>query len=313
MGISLLTHKKLWGNAANRCAFKECRKELAVDNFGTDDNYTIGDEAHIISEKPNGPRYNKDFPVEQVDKNENLILLCKIHHKQIDSDEKHFTVVKLRQLKREHEEWVRSSLRPDQIQQKDDELFAAYIDQIVLLANFDNWTEWTRLLLGGGTTAIDKKQFEKLIVLHRYIRGRVYPSTRENLRQALDQFNEVLEDFINEFDLFRKQTDVDKEYYITEQRYRTGDTTIEKQVLHDYMLDGFIIELTKAGNYLCQQIRKTIFPSFRLKEGILLLSDVPAAGIAYLRYEYAENEKYCGYIELRERTIGKLGDFFTKG
>ena len=51
MSISLKTHKKLWGHSANRCAFNDCKKELAVDTFDTDDYYTIGDEAHIISEK----------------------------------------------------------------------------------------------------------------------------------------------------------------------------------------------------------------------------------------------------------------------
>ena len=31
MSISLKTHKMLWGRAANKCAFPECRKDLVVD------------------------------------------------------------------------------------------------------------------------------------------------------------------------------------------------------------------------------------------------------------------------------------------
>jgi hypothetical protein len=74
MSISLKTHKKLWGYSANRCSFDNCRKELVVDTFETDDYYTVGDEAHIISDKQKGPRsYLKyDFSLEQIDLYKNL-------------------------------------------------------------------------------------------------------------------------------------------------------------------------------------------------------------------------------------------------
>ena len=43
MGISLKTHKMLWGRAANRCAFPECRRELVMDASETDDKSLIGE------------------------------------------------------------------------------------------------------------------------------------------------------------------------------------------------------------------------------------------------------------------------------
>ena len=307
MNISLKTHKKLWGLAAQRCAFEECKKELAVDTFETDDYYNIGDEAHIISKKINGPRFTKDFPIEQIDKYDNLILLCKEHHVRIDKDVKFYTKDKIRAIKEEHEKWVRDTLKIDAKQLKDDELFADYIDYIEFLGSFNEWTEWTEYLLGGHYTKIEKQQFKNLIELHRFLSGRVYPKSRNTLVKAIKQFNLVLEDLINEFDEYKTAEEYDKKYYVTEQFYRTGIITAEKQDIHEYTIESLVFELTKAGNYLCDQIRENIFPTYRIKEGILLLKDAPIMGIAYRRFEYKKNEKYVGLnkiVQLVKKRVG---------
>ena len=56
MSISLKTHKMLWGRSGNMCAFPNCKKELVMDESETDDASVIGEEAHIIARKENGPR-----------------------------------------------------------------------------------------------------------------------------------------------------------------------------------------------------------------------------------------------------------------
>ena len=71
-----------------------------------DDESVVGDECHIISGKPNGPRYDPEFPVDKVDSFSNLILLCRVHHKMIEDQPETFTAEKLRQLKASHEKWV---------------------------------------------------------------------------------------------------------------------------------------------------------------------------------------------------------------
>jgi hypothetical protein len=232
----------------------------------------------------------------------NLILLCKEHHKCIDSDENYYTIEKLLEIKMNHENWVRDNLKIDYQQQKDDELFADYIDQIQKLANFDNWLGWTIHLLGGHFTKIDKQQFNNLIELHRFIRGREFPKSKQNLIDAIDLFNLVLEDFINEFEIYNIDDDDDEKYYHTKQLYRTNVVTPEKQDLHEFLLEELIIELTKAGNYLFNQIRQSIFPTYRFKEGNLILNDAPIMGFSYRRYKYEEGEKYGGLSEIKERT-----------
>lgn len=82
MPITLKTHKMLWGRAANRCAI--CRMELVMDASETDDEAVVGEACHIVAQKEDGPRGQSPLTQEQRDKYANLILLCNVHHKQVD-------------------------------------------------------------------------------------------------------------------------------------------------------------------------------------------------------------------------------------
>ncbi len=90
--------KKLWGRAANRCAFPECRTDLTADG----DLDTIGEMAHIIAKKPDGPRGRKTYNGDDIDGYENRILLCPNHHSIIDNNPKEWSVDKLKTIKNEH-------------------------------------------------------------------------------------------------------------------------------------------------------------------------------------------------------------------
>lgn len=116
MSIRLKTRKMLWGRSANRCAI--CRCELVIDSSEPDDESIIGDECHIVSRSPDGPRGNNHLPSDHREKFGNLILLCKIHHKQIDDQENTFSVEKLHSIKSAHEQlddlrsWLFSRIWP---------------------------------------------------------------------------------------------------------------------------------------------------------------------------------------------------------
>jgi len=75
-----------------------------------DDESIIGDECHIISGAQNGPRYDTNYPSDQVDGYSNFILLCKVHHKLIDDQYSTYAHQKLVQIKAEHEKWVSKQL-----------------------------------------------------------------------------------------------------------------------------------------------------------------------------------------------------------
>jgi len=81
-----------------------------VDAIAADDESVVGEECHIISSRPNGPRHDASYPQEKLDTYENLILLCRVHHKMIDDQDESYTVDILRQMKTNHEVWVLQKL-----------------------------------------------------------------------------------------------------------------------------------------------------------------------------------------------------------
>ena len=149
MGISLKIHKMLWGRAGNRCAMPDCRKELVMGATETDDESLIGEECHIVAGKPEGPRGDALYPSDKIDKYANLVLLCRVHHKIIDDQLGTYTVERLKEIKAEHERWVRESLEDyDPQKQRDEEVYASYVEKWVEMAHINDWKAWSSYVFG---------------------------------------------------------------------------------------------------------------------------------------------------------------------
>jgi hypothetical protein len=103
MAITDKTRKLLWANSGNRCAI--CSRPLTHAQQGGDPAAVIGDECHIISSAPNGPRYDPFFK-DDPDTYENLLLLCSADHRLVDAQVGTYSVEKLKQLKANHESIV---------------------------------------------------------------------------------------------------------------------------------------------------------------------------------------------------------------
>ena len=104
--ISRKTIKELWGKAACRCSI--CNKELILDD---PKRTCIGEHCHIISKKPDGPRHQKY--INDYDAYDNLILLCRNHHKEIDDNPINYTIEKLKQIKNDHEKRIAQQLKKE--------------------------------------------------------------------------------------------------------------------------------------------------------------------------------------------------------
>lgn len=105
--IKEIARKKLWALSAGRCAI--CNNEL----IRCEGNSNIGQECHIISPKPNGPRYQSDLA--DYDNYDNFILLCANHHKEIDTNVDNYPVSKLKRIKRDHEYQIEKKLEEEKI------------------------------------------------------------------------------------------------------------------------------------------------------------------------------------------------------
>jgi hypothetical protein len=103
MPISDRTRKILWATAGGRCSI--CRGQLVSDRTDTDDPSVLGEECHIVAQSGSGPRAGV---VAGVDSYDNLILLCRVHHKQIDDQTGYYTVSRLIAIKQAHEDWAKS-------------------------------------------------------------------------------------------------------------------------------------------------------------------------------------------------------------
>jgi hypothetical protein len=85
----------LWGNSGNICAFPGCNQILTKQKTANDNSIVVGEIAHIVAvgEKyPITPRPDRNFPREDLNKYENLILLCPTHHTIVDKQPNTYSV-----------------------------------------------------------------------------------------------------------------------------------------------------------------------------------------------------------------------------
>jgi hypothetical protein len=103
--------KMLYGRAAGRCAFADCRKDLILEATGKDSDKQIGKICHIIAHSDGGPRADSSYPADKIDTYENWILLCPTCHDRIDVQEKTYSIDELRKIKNDHEKWIREAIK----------------------------------------------------------------------------------------------------------------------------------------------------------------------------------------------------------
>lgn len=97
--ITTKTRKIIWSKSGGSCAI--CKQELTkkID----EKHLVLGQECHIRSPKPNGPRYDSGFPIDKLNSPENLILLCRNHHKEVDDFPFKYPIESLEKIKTDHE------------------------------------------------------------------------------------------------------------------------------------------------------------------------------------------------------------------
>jgi len=103
--IGDVDRKLLWGRSGDECAFSDCPQVLTQTVArGKRKALVLGEEAHIVAEKDDGPRGDPSMPPGERNSYENLILLCPTHHTFIDKDGGiHFSVLELQAMKQAHE------------------------------------------------------------------------------------------------------------------------------------------------------------------------------------------------------------------
>jgi hypothetical protein len=116
MNLSDRDRKILWSKAGNRCSYsfdgETCNTELIKYDNGK--LIVLGEECHIVGEKPGAARYIEDYPERET--YNNAILMCGIHHKIVDDNKDVYTIEILRGMKDSHEETVQQSKQNNTLQ-----------------------------------------------------------------------------------------------------------------------------------------------------------------------------------------------------
>lgn len=101
------TVKQLYALSMNRCAYPDCPTPLVSPETGT----VIGEVCHIRAHNVGGPRYIESQTDQERHGFDNLILMCRNHHKEIDAaaNVAKYTVEWLLDTERAHEDRGRES------------------------------------------------------------------------------------------------------------------------------------------------------------------------------------------------------------
>lgn len=323
MPISLKTQKMLWGRAAGRCSMPNCRLDLYESETETDDPTVVGENCHIVGESDDGPRADPEMPEERRNSYSNLILLCRNHHKIVDAQTEKYTVPILTKIKEDHEAWVRDQLGLDQRRQADEEQYAGLIETWQGMAHLDRWLAWSSHILCHGQPRMYPNLDVSLRDLRRWLLNRVWPKRYPALERSFENFRRVLEDFHETFLSHAEAVGRDgvlltqKFYKIQEwdeERYRA---LLREYEFHVSLVDDLMLELTRAANLICDEVRKAVLHGYRLQEGYLIVQSGPNLDFSFhefvVQYTDGELERdfpypgLDGFLQIREQRDRHFG------
>lgn len=257
-----------------------------MDASETDDESLVGDIAHIVAENPDGPRGASPLPLEERNKYRNLILLCKVHHKLVDDQPATYTVELLHEMKNRHEHNVRSALTPlDISRQRDNEIYASYIEEWERLCHIDSWEGWTSWMLTADQPAMHESISESLNKARQYIFKRIWSDRYKGLEDSFENFRRVLQDLLNQFE---RQADKVGDWLRTRKFYQISEwnpplyNELSKQYEdHVHLVEDLVLELTRGANYICDMVRVYLDPTYRIKDGLLVVTSGPYIDFTY--------------------------------
>ncbi|RVD71987.1 hypothetical protein EN751_12435 [Mesorhizobium sp. M4A.F.Ca.ET.029.04.2.1] len=111
--ISEADRRFVIGQSGGRC--NKCRREVFVENE-LGEKARLGDDAHIVAFSNIGPRGTSSKSDPDRACAQNLILLCKTCHSEVDQQPKGYSVDRLLQMREDHYSWIESSLGAGPVQ-----------------------------------------------------------------------------------------------------------------------------------------------------------------------------------------------------
>ncbi len=303
MSINVKARKLLWARAHNECAYPTCSQELTINFEGPESTLlseagaVIGEEAHIRSGRGGGPRHEPNFPINDIDKYENLILLCPTHHTIVDKNDGYgYTVEDLEQMRANHEETMRAARSTaDEKRRRNAERLAASVKNWEDMMLVDDWEDLT-YGLNYPTPILRFKYLTAMEETNRWLLAKDWPVEFPAAREAFGRFREVLN--VMTTHVYETFEQVGERLWQLDTKYKKigWDPPRYEELLNEFRLDCSLTwclttELTKAANLVIRAIREEIEPFYRFDEGLLLASEGDAISITrILRLEYTDHK-----------------------
>ena len=188
----------LWGRSAGRCEFRGCNADL-TRHPETKELVNIAEAAHIIGFSKNGPRGEAEITEELANSIENLMLICRVCHKTIDTNIDNYPVELLREMKKEHEFRVSQATSIDADRKSHIVLYGARVGENnsplslsqVIPAMIPEWypAETNSIQLGIQAESLNDSEAEYWINQERHLRRQV--NTRIKARVDFGEINHL--------------------------------------------------------------------------------------------------------------------------
>lgn len=295
MGVKQKDIKILWGRSGNRCAI--CKADLTQDSSAVTSSFTLGEQAHIVGDKPGSARSTSMLTAEQRDSYHNLILLCPTHHTEIDSNESDWAVERLHQVKSEHELWVTETLSEtiDHVKLAKQAIVASIVDSTVNLCDLDNWQSWTSFALSPNPKW-DKDRPDKIFDFRQNVIAAIWPEEFEELKRAAISLSVILN---RAAQTYLEHADLKGDTYFPFKFYKAmpsnpnynSDLEEYEQWLGDCY--SLIKQATKAANWFADVVRRDINPMFFAEKGKFLIMEGPFIDLSFRTklIEYSAEER----------------------
>jgi hypothetical protein len=282
--------KLLWGRAANRCSFAECRIKLSQDKKTATESFPLGEQAHIVGKEEGSARSKSILSIGERDSYHNLILLCPNHHTIIDKNPEDYPIEKLHMMKSQHEYWVEITLSESHNLkvEANDIIYTHLIDMTVEDCEFHNWEYWISALYD---------PIHRIEIDTRNMYKAIWPGTLKELESAMKLFSSIMNIMLN---FYMKNAESREDCFYGDRSYKRRwhteeifEKLSERRNLWEEYLSELIIEVVKAANWVADLVRRDINPLFMATDGKFSLIGGPDNKLSFYTSipEYSIDEK----------------------
>lgn len=293
--------KLLWGRAANRCSFPDCRMKLSQDNKTATESFPIGEQAHIVGKEEGSARSGSILSVDERESYHNLILLCPNHHTLIDKNPQDYPIEKLHMFKSQHEYWVESTLSESRNAKvkASDIIYAHLIDLTVEGCSFTTWEKWISGLFSP-SHKITEDTYDKALNYTLRMYKAVWPGELPELESAMKLFSETMNIMLNFYMKNAERAEKREGYFVEDKSYKRQwhpeeifKELSDRRGRWEGYLGDLIIEVVKAANWLAELVRRDINPLFMATDGKFSLIWGPDDNLSFhtIAPEYSADEK----------------------